>query len=62
MLKPLSCKPAITGHLFIEHALKNAGIPVHTVEADMVDASRWDGVKAREDVKQFLTDVVPKRG
>jgi benzoyl-CoA reductase/2-hydroxyglutaryl-CoA dehydratase subunit BcrC/BadD/HgdB len=62
MLKPLSCKPAITGHLFIEHALKCAGIPVYTVEADMVDSSRWDGAKVREDVKQFLAGVAPKRG
>ncbi len=62
MLKPLSCKPAITGHLFTERGLMSAGIPVHTVEADMVDSSRWDGAKVREDVRRFLSTVTPRKG
>ena len=60
VLRPLGSRPSDTGSLFIERALKQAGIPVLEVYADMVDARSWDGAVMRAKVEQFL-ETVPSR-
>jgi hypothetical protein len=47
-------KPGATGRLFIERALEDAGIPVLPIDADVVDARRWDADGARAGVRSFL--------
>lgn len=54
VLHPASMKPAAAGSRFIEQALENAGIPVLTIEADVVDARAWNPAAARAAVRQFL--------
>ena len=54
VLRPRSMKPAATGRLFIERALEDAGIPVLPIEADVVDARRWDPAAARAAARSFL--------
>jgi benzoyl-CoA reductase subunit B len=54
VLTPLGSRPSATGNRFIEHALEQAGIPVFSVYADMVDARSWDAAKMRENVAAFL--------
>lgn len=60
VLRPLGSRPSDTGSLFIERALKQAGIPVLEVYADMVDARSWDGAAMRARVARFL-ETVPSR-
>ena len=43
VLTPLGTRPSATGTRFVEIALEDAGIPVFSVHADMVDARLWDG-------------------
>jgi benzoyl-CoA reductase subunit B len=54
VLRPRRMKPAASGRLFIERALEAAGIPVLSIEADVVDARSWDPVAARAAVREFL--------
>jgi benzoyl-CoA reductase subunit B len=54
VLHPLGTRPSMTGTLFIERALRQAGIEVLSLEADMVDARTWDGERARGEVGDFL--------
>ena len=58
VLRPRSMKPAATGRLFIERALEDAGIPVLSIEADVVDARAWDPVATRTAVRTFLDSRV----
>jgi benzoyl-CoA reductase subunit B len=54
VLTPTGTRPSATGNLFIERALKQAGIPVLSVYADMVDARGWDALGMRKQVAEFL--------
>jgi benzoyl-CoA reductase subunit B len=56
VLRPLGTRPSATGNLFIERALKAAGIPVLPVCADMVDARGWDPAAMRRTVERFLEE------
>jgi benzoyl-CoA reductase/2-hydroxyglutaryl-CoA dehydratase subunit BcrC/BadD/HgdB len=55
VLTPLGSRPSATGNRFIERALEQAGVPVLSVYADMVDARSWDAVQMRSTVAEFLT-------
>jgi benzoyl-CoA reductase/2-hydroxyglutaryl-CoA dehydratase subunit BcrC/BadD/HgdB len=55
VLTPLGSRPSATGNRFIELALKQAGIPVLPVHADMVDARSWDAAKMRAQTAAFLS-------
>lgn len=57
VLTPLGTRPSATGTRFVEIALEEAGIPVFSVFADMVDSRLWDGVKMREEASRFLDQV-----
>lgn len=57
VLRPLGTKPSATGNLFIERALRQAGIPVLPIYADMVDARGWDPAAMRQTVSHFLEEV-----
>ena len=57
VLTPLGTRPSVTGTRFVEIALEEAGIPVFSVHADMVDARLWDGEKMRRDASHFLDQV-----
>ena len=57
VLRPLGAKPSATGNLFIERALRQAGIPVLPVYADMVDSRGWDPAAMRQKVEQFLGEI-----
>lgn len=59
VLHPKSMKPSMTGRLFIERALEEAGVAVLPVEADVVDARAWDPAAARRAVAAFLDERVP---
>lgn len=54
VLRPLGTRPSATGNLFIERALKKAGIAVLPIYADMVDARGWDPAAMRCTVEGFL--------
>jgi benzoyl-CoA reductase/2-hydroxyglutaryl-CoA dehydratase subunit BcrC/BadD/HgdB len=58
VLRPRSMKPAAAGRLFIERALEEAGIPVLSIEADVVDARAWNPEAARATVRSFLDTQV----
>ncbi len=60
VLRPSSMRPADTGRRFVELALEGAGVPVLALEADVVDARRWDGAGARRAVSAFLDRVNPR--
>jgi benzoyl-CoA reductase/2-hydroxyglutaryl-CoA dehydratase subunit BcrC/BadD/HgdB len=60
VLHPRSLKPSATGRLFIERALEAAGVPVLPIAADVVDARAWDPAAARERVRAFLDERVPR--
>lgn len=50
MLIPENDRPSGYGCRFIAQELRNAGVVVVEITADMVDARRWDKVKARQAV------------
>jgi len=54
VLTPLGTRPSATGTRFVELALEQAGIPVFSVHADMVDARLWKASEMRERAAQFL--------
>jgi len=60
VLTPLGTRPSATGTRFVEIALEDAGIPVFSVHADMVDARLWDAEKMRRDASTFLDRVRPR--
>ncbi len=57
VLTPLGTRPSATGTRFIEIALEEAGIPVFSIHADMVDSRTWDGEAMRRKAAQFLNEV-----
>jgi benzoyl-CoA reductase subunit B len=57
VLTPLGTRPSATGTRFVEIALENAGIPVFSVYADMVDSRRWDAETMRKSAAEFLDRV-----
>jgi benzoyl-CoA reductase subunit B len=57
VLMPLGTRPSATGTRFIEIALREAGVPVFSVAADMVDARLWNGEAMREAASQFLSGI-----
>ena len=59
VLHPRRTRPAATGRLFIERALEETGIPVLSLEADVVDPRGWDPVAARATLAAFLESRVP---
>jgi benzoyl-CoA reductase/2-hydroxyglutaryl-CoA dehydratase subunit BcrC/BadD/HgdB len=60
VLHPQSMKPGLSGRIFIERALEEAGIPVLGVAADVVDARAWDTTAARAAVRAFLDERVSR--
>jgi benzoyl-CoA reductase subunit B len=54
VLTPLGTPPSATGTRFVEMALEQAGIPVFSIYADMVDSRLWDGAKMRRAAAGFL--------
>jgi benzoyl-CoA reductase subunit B len=57
-----SMRPAAAGKRFVERALERAGVPVLTIDADVVDARRWDGGRMRDEVGRFIDSRVPGKG
>jgi len=57
VLTPLGTRPSATGTRFVEIALEEAGIPVFSVHADMVDARLWNAEKMRQDASRFLDQI-----
>jgi benzoyl-CoA reductase subunit B len=55
VLTPSGSRPSATGTRFIEIALEEAGIPVFSVRADMVDARLWDPDAMRQSAAEFLS-------
>jgi benzoyl-CoA reductase subunit B len=62
VLEPLGSPPSATGNLFIERALKAAGVPVLPMVADMVDSRGWKGLEMRRKVGQFLEGLATPQG
>ena len=60
VLLPSGTRPSATGTRFIELALREAGIPVLIVPADMVDARLWDGAEMRRAASRFLDQLGPQ--
>jgi hypothetical protein len=60
VLSPLGTKPSATGTRFVEIALEQAGIPVFSVHADMVDARLWNGEAVRAKAREFLDGVTAR--
>ncbi|HEX4999953.1 MAG TPA: 2-hydroxyacyl-CoA dehydratase family protein [Terriglobia bacterium] len=60
VLTPLGSRPSATGTRFVELALENAGIPVFSVHADMVDSRIWDEASMRRRAAEFLTRVLSR--
>src|SRR4029077_13926951 len=54
VLAPLGTRPSATGTRFVELALEEAGVPVFSVHADMVDARLWDAAPMRLRASDFL--------
>ena len=57
VLTPLGTRPSATGTRFIEIALEDAGIPVFSIHADMVDSREWNALEMRRSVAEFLNRV-----
>jgi hypothetical protein len=57
VLNPLGTRPSATGTRFVEIALKQAGVPVFSVRADMVDARLWKPEETRQAATEFLTKL-----
>ena len=57
VLTPLGTRPSATGTRFVEIALEEAGIPVFSVHADMVDSRLWDAGLMRRKAAEFLDRV-----
>jgi len=53
-LIPENCTSAVEGSRFIVEALEKAGVPVLTLRADPVDASKWNETEMRATVESFL--------
>jgi benzoyl-CoA reductase subunit B len=53
-LTPLGTRPSATGTRFIEIALEEAGIPVFSIHADMVDSRQWNAQAMRRSAAEFL--------
>ncbi len=62
ILTPGGMRPAATGKRFVERALERAGIPALIVDADVVDARRWDRDHMRRVVGRFIDDRVRAKG
>jgi hypothetical protein len=62
VLTPGGMRPAATGKRFVERALERAGIPVLTIDADVVDARRWDAGRMRDVVGRFIDSRVIGKG
>jgi benzoyl-CoA reductase/2-hydroxyglutaryl-CoA dehydratase subunit BcrC/BadD/HgdB len=60
VLTPLGTRPSATGTRFVELALEQAGIPVFSVHADMVDSRLWNG-EAMHDLAVRFLDGLEKR-
>jgi benzoyl-CoA reductase/2-hydroxyglutaryl-CoA dehydratase subunit BcrC/BadD/HgdB len=60
VLEPRDTRPSATGNLFIERALKAAGIPVLPIVADMVDSRQWNEPEMRRKVNQFLDGLTAR--
>jgi hypothetical protein len=60
-LTPLGTRPSATGTRFIEIALEDAGIPVFSVRADMVDSRLWDAASMRRKAAEFLNNGLFRR-
>ncbi|MFM2126514.1 MAG: hypothetical protein RL328_2965, partial [Acidobacteriota bacterium] len=60
VLTPLGTRPSATGTRFVELALEEAGIPVFSIHADMVDARLWDAAGMRAKAAEFLNGVVAR--
>ena len=60
VLTPLGTRPSATGTRFVEIALENAGIPVFSVHADMVDSRLWNANEMRRSAAEFLDRVSPR--
>ena len=54
VLTPLGTPASATGSRFVEVALEQAGIPVFSIYADMVDSRLWDGEALRRAAASFL--------
>ena len=54
MLVPPDNRLSQSGTMLTSEALKSAGVPVLILDADMVDAKRWDRDVAVAQVEQFL--------
>jgi benzoyl-CoA reductase/2-hydroxyglutaryl-CoA dehydratase subunit BcrC/BadD/HgdB len=57
VLTPLGTRPSATGTRFIEIGLEEAGVPVFSVRADMVDSRLWDPAVMRRDAAAFLNQI-----
>ena len=57
VLTPLGTRPSATGTRFVEIALEDAGIPVLSIHADMVDSRLWDAALMRRKAAEFLDRV-----
>ena len=57
VLTPLGTRPSATGTRFVEIALEDAGIPVFSIHADMVDSRLWDAAEMRRRAAAFLDQV-----
>lgn len=57
VLTPLGTRPSATGTRFIEIALQEAGVPVFSVHADMVDSRLWNRAAMRRRAAEFLDRV-----
>ncbi len=60
MLVPPDNRLSQSGTLLTSEALRAAGVPVLMLDADMVDAKKWDRGAAVDQVEQFLRTAVPR--
>lgn len=60
VLTPLGTRPSATGTRFIEIALEDAGIPVFSIHADMVDSRLWNAEAMRNSAADFLKKVAQR--
>ncbi len=61
LLMPSGSRPSVTGTLFIQRALEEAGIPTLLIQADMVDGRTWEAAAMRARVEQFIEQRVPSK-
>jgi len=60
MLVPPDNRLSQSGTLLTAEALRSAGVPVLMLDADMVDAKKWDRGAAVDTVTRFLTAETPR--